>query len=142
NYLSSAKKVRVKLELEGDLLSPQGSLETEVEVEPQGEQRVDWHVTATAEGTAKVRVLALTDEESDAMQLDLPVKVHGMEKLIPHSGVMAASQKQSAFEVTVPNQRRESQTRLEVRFSPTLAGAMVDALPYLIDYPYGCTEQT
>src|SRR5690606_24642030 len=101
NYLSSAKKVRVKLELEGDLLSPQGSLETEVEVEPQGEQRVDWHVTATAEGTAKVRVLDFTDEESDAMQLDLPVKVHGMEKLIPHSGVMAASQKQSAFEVTV-----------------------------------------
>src|SRR5262249_42084798 len=31
---------------------------------------------------------------------------------------------------------------LEVRFSPTLAGAMVDALPYLVDYPYGCTEQT
>ena len=25
---------------------------------------------------------------------------------------------------------------------PTLAGAMVDALPYLVDYPYGCTEQT
>src|SRR4029077_7176433 len=21
-------------------------------------------------------------------------------------------------------------------------GAMVDALPYLVDYPYGCTEQT
>ena len=31
---------------------------------------------------------------------------------------------------------------LEVRYSPTLAGAMVDALPYLVDYPYGCTEQT
>src|SRR5262249_50808706 len=33
-------------------------------------------------------------------------------------------------------------TRLEVRWSPTLAGAMVDALPYMVDYPYGCTEQT
>ena len=31
---------------------------------------------------------------------------------------------------------------MEVRYSPTLAGAMVDALPYLVDYPYGCTEQT
>ena len=29
-----------------------------------------------------------------------------------------------------------------MRFSPTLAGALVDALPYLADYPYGCTEQT
>jgi uncharacterized protein YfaS (alpha-2-macroglobulin family) len=31
---------------------------------------------------------------------------------------------------------------LEVRYSPTLAGAMVDALPYLVEYPNGCTEQT
>ena len=42
----------------------------------------------------------------------------------------------------VPKERRAEQTRLEVRYSPTLAGAMVDALPYLVDYPYGCTEQT
>ena len=46
------------------------------------------------------------------------------------------------FDVTVPDERRAEQTRLEVRYSPTLAGAMVDALPYLVDYPYGCTEQT
>ena len=43
---------------------------------------------------------------------------------------------------TCPSQRRVEQSRLEVRYSPTLAGAMVDALPYLVDYPYGCTEQT
>ncbi len=42
----------------------------------------------------------------------------------------------------MPEERRPEQTRLEVRYSPTLAGAMVDALPYLADYPYGCTEQT
>ena len=42
----------------------------------------------------------------------------------------------------MPEERRPEQSRLEVRYSPTLAGAMVDALPYLVDYPYGCTEQT
>ena len=42
----------------------------------------------------------------------------------------------------VPKERRPQQSRIEVRFSPTLAGAMVDALPYMVDYPYGCTEQT
>ena len=26
--------------------------------------------------------------------------------------------------------------------TPSLAVTMLDALPYLIDYPYGCTEQT
>ena len=43
---------------------------------------------------------------------------------------------------SVPAERRPEQSRLEVRYSPTLAGALVDALPYLVDYPYGCTEQT
>ena len=42
----------------------------------------------------------------------------------------------------MPKDRRPQHSRLEVRYSPTLAGAMVDALPYLVDYPYGCTEQT
>ena len=42
----------------------------------------------------------------------------------------------------MPDERRINESRLEVRYSPTLAGAMVDALPYLVDYPYGCTEQT
>ena len=42
----------------------------------------------------------------------------------------------------MPQERRPDQTRLEIRYSPTLAGAMVDALPYLLEYPYGCTEQT
>ena len=113
-----------------------------VEIPSSGEVRVDWRLTATAEGLATVRALALTDEESDAMQLELPVQVHGIEKLIPHSGVIATDGESAAFEVTVPADRRGEQSRLAVQFSPTLAGAMVDALPYLIDYPYGCTEQT
>ena len=46
------------------------------------------------------------------------------------------------IKLRVPSERRINQSRLEVRYSPTLAGAMVDALPYLVDYPYGCTEQT
>ncbi len=41
-----------------------------------------------------------------------------------------------------PTSAASNRPRLEVRYSPTLAGAMVDALPYLADYPYGCTEQT
>ena len=42
----------------------------------------------------------------------------------------------------MPKDRRVPQSRLEVQYSPTLAGAMVDALPYLVEYPHGCTEQT
>ena len=71
-----------------------------------------------------------------------PVYVHGMEKTETFSGVIRPDKNSAAFVIDVPQARRPEASRLEVRYSPTLAGAMIDALPYLADYPYGCTEQT
>ena len=95
------------------------------------------------EGEAVVRMKALTDEESDAMEQKFPCYIHGMLKMDSFSGAIRPDRTRAASSPsTCPNERRPKQSRLEVRYSPTLAGAMVDALPYLVDYPYGCTEQT
>ncbi len=85
---------------------------------------------------------ALSDEESDAMEVRLPVLVHGMLKTDSYSGALRNNENNGRLTVNVPVERQADLTRLVVRYSPTLAGAMVDALPYLADYPYGCTEQT
>ncbi|NOX54682.1 MAG: alpha-2-macroglobulin [Planctomycetes bacterium] len=142
NYLKSAKQVRVVLELDGETLRPLGELSRTVSIAAGDEARVDWRVKAVAPGQAIVRVKALTDEESDAMQMAFPVYVHGMLKMESFSGVIRPGGKAAHITIRVPAERRVTDTRLEVRFSPTLAGAMVDALPYLVNYPYGCTEQT
>ena len=142
NYLETNKSAQVKLELDGDVLKPLGDLEQTVKIEAEGEARVDWRVKVTAEGEAVIRMLALTDEESDAMEMRFPAYVHGMLKMEAVSGAIRPDEKGGAFTIRVPAERRPEQTRLEVRYSPTLAGAMVDALPYLVEYPYGCTEQT
>jgi uncharacterized protein YfaS (alpha-2-macroglobulin family) len=99
-------------------------------------------VKVAKEGEAVIRMKALTDEESDAMEMRLPCYVHGMLKMEAWSGVIAPEGESGKFTVKVPAERRPEQTRLEVRYSPTLAGAMVDALPYMVNFPYGCTEQT
>lgn len=142
NELTSPKAVRVALELEGGTLESLTPLTSTVEIAAGSEQRVDWRVKVTHEGEATVRMSAITDEESDAMQLKFPVYVHGMLKLESFSGVIRPNQDSGKVELKVPAERRISDTRIEVRYSPTLAGAMVDALPYLVEYPYGCTEQT
>jgi len=144
NYLKKEKKVRVQLEMDGDLMrliageQPQQT----VTIRPEGEKRVDWRIKVHKEGEAAIRMLALTDEESDAMQMRFPVYVHGMDKQVPHSGVIRPEENRASVSFSVPAVRRVSESRLELRYSPTLAGAMVDALPYLVSYPYGCTEQT
>ena len=144
NYLKTKKSVQVVLELEGNTLSLLSAADREqtVEIEPNQEARVDWRVKVDQEGEAIVRMKALTDEESDAMENRFPVKVHGMLKMDSVAGVVRPDEASGKFTLRVPEERRVEQSRLEVRYSPTLAGAMVDALPYLVDYPYGCTEQT
>ena len=161
NYLKTKKKVQVALELdgkclelipEGDKMSPKpghpvmlntGKMHNEpVEVEANGEARVDWRVKVLEEGEAVVRMKALTDEESDAMEQKFPCYIHGMSKMDSFAGVIRPSDTVGKFTINVPKDRRPGESRLEVRYSPTLAGAMVDALPYMVDYPYGCTEQT
>ena len=142
NYLDADKSVQASLELDGGCLEPMGPASRTVSVSSGSETRVDWRVKVTREGEATVRMKAVADTEADAMQMAFPVYVHGMLKTDSFCGVIRPEEAQASVAFTVPAQRRVEQTRLEVRYSPTLAGALVDALPYLADYPYGCTEQT
>ncbi len=175
NYLETEKKVVVTLSLpEG---APCTLLDAEkktvsVTIPANGESRVDWWVRAEDEGACVVTMSAQTDEESDAMELSVPVQIHGMAKQDARSGMISADAQTAAqtdsetaassdgksdeksngksdaktasgvMEFEIPEARRPKDSALEIRFSPTLAGAMLDAVPYLVEYPYGCTEQT
>ncbi|MCR5164280.1 MAG: alpha-2-macroglobulin, partial [Thermoguttaceae bacterium] len=149
NYLATEKEVVVSIDL-GD--SGTAVLKSEktvsVMVPPKGESRVDWLVRAENEGKLVVTMTAQTDEESDAMQLSVPVQIHGMAKqdarsgMIPSAKLSELKQDSATMEFTIPEARRPKDSALEIRYSPTLAGAILDAIPYLVEYPYGCTEQT
>jgi len=153
NYLKKAKRVTAQLTLGNDTIAPLGGspakpidgktvVEQVIEIPAGGEQRVDWRVAVKKEGEALIRMSALTDEDSDAMEQRFPVYVHGMLKMDSFAGVIRPEKDSTTVTIKVPAERRINESRLEIRYSPTLAGAMVDALPYMLDYPYGCTEQT
>ena len=142
NKLKTKKSVEVVLELEGSVLTPLGQSAQTVLIDAGSEHRVDWPVKVAHEGQAVIRMKALTDEESDAAQMTFPAYVHGMQKTEAFAGAIRSDQEEAQVSMRVPAERKPDQSRLEVRYSPTLAGALVDALPYLADYPYGCTEQT
>ncbi|MEZ5329648.1 MAG: MG2 domain-containing protein [Verrucomicrobiales bacterium] len=144
NYLDAEQLVQVSLETDGQTMEAidSSTLNSTITLTSGGEQRVDWRMRVLREGTAMLRVKAVASGDSDAMEMEFPVFVHGMLKTDSYSGVLRPDDESGKFVITVPTERRPEQSRLEIRYSPTLAGAMVDALPYLIDFPYGCTEQT
>ncbi len=144
NYLKTEKTAKVEFVLDGPCLEKADrTLNPQTVVIPAGgEVTVNMIVSVKEAGEAIITVKALTDEESDAMRMTFPAFVHGMLKTESFTGVVRPNEEAGVLMVKVPGERRINDSLLEIRYSPTLAGAMVDALPYLVDYPYGCTEQT
>jgi uncharacterized protein YfaS (alpha-2-macroglobulin family)/tetratricopeptide (TPR) repeat protein len=109
-----------------------------ITLEPDSEGRIDWVVAVREPGTARLRVTARAGDLNDAMERSLPVADHGIDKLIAVSGKSRSNE--ATWKLEIPRERRS--TTMTVQVASSLAVTMLDALPYLIDYPYGCTEQT
>ena len=142
NDYSSPKTVKVSLELEGNHLQAIDGASQTLEIAAKSEARVDWRVKALHEGEAVFRMRADSGDDGDAVERKLPVLVHGMLRQDAWSRTVEPGVDSAKIQIDVPAQRRPDQSKLTVRFSPTIAGAVVDAIPYLASYPYGCTEQT
>ncbi len=150
NNTDQAMRVASSLTAEGLTVSglvidgkPVKGEQSAVEVKPGSEARVDWLVAVTEAREAKLKVEARALDGSkyaDAMEKTFRVYEHGVEKFVSRSGKMRGSS--VAITLDIPKARRAETTGLSVQIAPSMATTMLDALPYLIDYPYGCTEQT
>lgn len=111
-----------------------------IEVPAKGEKRVDWLVLTEQTGYPKLKVTARGGQYADAMERSFVAHEHGIEKYIAKSGKMRGDSVRVRLDI--PKERKAGTTTMTVQVAPSLAVTMLDALPYLIDYPYGCTEQT
>jgi hypothetical protein len=139
NYLAEAKTARVSLDLAGlDVLEGKT---TEVQIPSRGEAHVDWRVRAKQVHEAKIVGKALTNEESDALELTLPVNVPGV-KLAQTRGGSIAGGGAAAFELAFPAAVQAGSRTLSIRVAPSIVGSLFGVLEYLTSFPYGCVEQT
>ena len=114
-----------------------------IEVKANSEARVDWELDVISAGDVNLKVDARALDGAryaDAMEKTYTVYEHGVEKFVSRSGKMRGDS--VAVKIDIPQARRPETTTLTVQVAPSMATTMLDALPYLIDYPYGCTEQT
>ncbi len=139
NYLPDEKTARVSLDVQGlDIL--EGATK-DVKIPSRGEAKVDWRVRARQVRSATLTGKALTNEESDALELELPVNVPGVKLSEAHGGSLAPGGS-AAFDLTFPDKIQPGSRSISVRVSPSLAGSLFGALDYLTSFPYGCVEQT
>jgi alpha-2-macroglobulin len=122
--------------------SPNDSIRSDLAVPQQGEARTAWSVRADQPGTATLTLSAHTATEGDAMQLPLPVHEDGIRQSTAVSARLAHDAKSARFTLTLPTPLDPARTEVTLHLSPSRATTVLDALPYVIDYPYGCVEQT
>jgi uncharacterized protein YfaS (alpha-2-macroglobulin family) len=141
NYLPTGKTARVSMEFTG-LEVIDGSTR-DVPVPSRGTVKVDYRVRVEDVDAAKVLGKALTDVESDAMELTLPVEPFGVRLGIAESGSTAGTGQSTVTEqIAFPSGAEKGTRKLTIELTPSIAGAIFGALDFLTSYPYGCTEQT
>ncbi len=112
----------------------------DLEVAADGSARADWVVRAAEVGRAKLTLTAVGGEASDGLSKSLPIEENGIEVSAFAAG--KASGEVTEFGLEIPAERRDAADKLTISVTPSLAAAALDAIPYLIEYPYGCVEQT
>jgi uncharacterized protein YfaS (alpha-2-macroglobulin family) len=144
NRTDDALSVAIDLGIEGPLDREKPDAPT-LTIPAQGEVRVDWKVRAASPGEVRLTLRARGPDKngeprSDAMTRTYTVQDHGLEVQVARSLKSKGSELFATIEI--PGARAHESTTFTVDVTPSMAVTMLDALPYLVDYPYGCTEQT
>ncbi|MGH9936233.1 MAG: alpha-2-macroglobulin family protein, partial [Blastocatellia bacterium] len=140
NYLDSDKAAQIKLEVTGANLLD--AAQQTVTIAKQGEQRIDWRITASQIGNVTLLATAKTNAESDGVELPLPVVPQGLKQTKGAAAAMAEETSDRTFTLDLPGGANSQARTLRIEAAPSIAGAMFGALDYLTSFPYGCTEQT
>ena len=140
NYLEAAKDVTFALDVAG--LDVAAGQTQKVNIPARGENVVEWRVRARTAGQAVLTAKALTNEESDALEMTLPVLPFGVKQRATGSGVVFSGAGQNQWSFNYTSGSDAPSRGLTVTIAPSVAGTVFDALDYLTGYPWGCTEQT
>jgi uncharacterized protein YfaS (alpha-2-macroglobulin family) len=140
NYLADAKSVEVSLDVKG--LTVLSGATARIDVPSKGEGKLDWRVRADSIQDAVLDAKALTNEESDALEITLPVNAAGVKQITAKSGSLNGADQEETTTVTLPDNTEQSSSALNINLNSSISGSIFGALNYLTAYPYGCTEQT
>jgi uncharacterized protein YfaS (alpha-2-macroglobulin family) len=140
NFLKADKSTKISLELNGAQLLDSPS-ET-VTIRQNGEQRVDWRVRADQIGKLTLLAKALTDTESDAVEMSMEIVPHGLKQTLGNTTTVTQDDAEQTVSLDLPLNPNVSARVLRIEASPSIAGTLFGALDYLTSFPYGCTEQT
>lgn len=136
NLTDKEQSVAVHLKAENGQVV--GVPEQTVKVPANGSVPVYWTYKAGTKGWTDLLMSARCDAGNDASLKKLPVTAAGIEERVTASQMIGKGD----LKLTLPADFDPARASVTVTVAPTLAADLADTLPYLVEYPYGCVEQT
>jgi uncharacterized protein YfaS (alpha-2-macroglobulin family) len=157
NYLSEKKVTKISFEGKNlnlissfvnsnQVTNKKGELSKdsyEILIPENSELRIDWKVkVSNPNGEATLKASALTNEESDAMEVKVPILPNGIKVINPIVLHYPQENVNESIEISLPENIDIKTTAISINADPSLAGTILKSLDDLAGYPYGCVEQT
>jgi uncharacterized protein YfaS (alpha-2-macroglobulin family) len=111
----------------------------------QSERYVDFTVAAPVypeNGQATVKVIARSEKEHDGLQIQLPILPYGVENYVASQKIFGDTERSWSTTLKLDADARTDLAEMQLSFTPGVLPSVLETLPYLITYPYGCVEQT
>lgn len=139
NFTDSDQTFDIDLKFDsGDIES---ALYQDVVIKSNEMHQVYWKVWPKTENDkAKLIFSARSQSDkklADAVTQEIPVREFGFEEKRAENGEGAKT-----FLIKLSDDSHKEKSKVGLTISPTIVGVLPTAMKYLIDYPYGCVEQT
>ena len=116
-----------------------GATQTTVEIPPGDSREVRFPMAVERVGVMRLQFAALSNEGRDATEIEIPVLVPATKQAFADYGMTSSSVSRA---VQVPKDALPGFGGLEVSMSSTALNGLEDAVDYLVNYRYECSEQT
>lgn len=114
-------------------------------VPAQTERYVDFTVAVPVypeNGQATLKFVARSEKENDGLQVQLPVLPYGVENYTAAQKIFGDDERSWDTTLKLDADARTDLAEMQLSFVPGVIPSVMETLPYLITYPYGCVEQT
>lgn len=141
NDTNRARRAAVTLRADGaDII---GRAKQHVSVPAHGQASVEWEIQPRSVGRTTLSMRARSWFLTDAVEMTVPVLPFGEQTERVWAGEARPADASGALlEFELPEDALGGATRVQLEVSPGYAGVVQQALEFLVNYPYGCVEQT
>ncbi|HCE31024.1 hypothetical protein A2778_05265 [Candidatus Daviesbacteria bacterium RIFCSPHIGHO2_01_FULL_40_24] len=139
NFTENAQNLDIDLKFDSGNVGDERK--QNVQIKSNSMQEFFWKVKPDTENpAAKLTFGARSKADknlADIVTLQIPVKNFGFERKLSY-----AAEGPKTFDVKLAPDSHREKSQITLSLSPAITGSLPSAMKYLINYPYGCTEQT